>query len=67
MKTYIYDLDDYSSNKYPDKFISSNDMKILIHKGDFGSETVGCIMPGSKKVTNMIGSSTKKWENCEPL
>lgn len=61
----VYDLDDYSSNKYPDNFILSNDKvskdrKILIHKGNYGSNTEGCIMPGSTKGTNSVGSSNKK-------
>jgi len=61
----VYDLDDYSSKKYPDNFILSNDKvskdrKILIHKGNYGSNTEGCIMPGCTKGTNSVGSSKKK-------
>jgi RHS repeat-associated protein len=61
----VYDLDDYSSNKYADNFILSNDKvskdrKILIHKGNYGSNTEGCIMPGSTKGENNVGYSKKK-------
>ena len=61
----VYDLDNYSSDKYPDNFILSNDKvssdrKILIHKGNYGSNTEGCIMPGCTKGTNSVGSSKKK-------
>lgn len=61
----VYDIDNYSSAKYPDNFILSNEdvpksRKILYHKGNYPSNTEGCNMPGCTKGDGMVGSSKKK-------
>ncbi len=47
----VYNVDNYESKKYPNNFIVSNsdvskDRRILIHTGNVGDDTAGCILPG---------------------
>ena len=63
----VYDLDNYSSAKYPDNFILSNsqvskERKILYHIGNFGKNTEGCNMPGGTKGNGSVGNSTGKFK-----
>ncbi|MEZ4986388.1 MAG: DUF5675 family protein [Saprospiraceae bacterium] len=61
----VYDIDPYSSTKYPDNFIVSNkdvskSRKILLHKGNSGQDTAGCILPGcgtSDKIVTQSGQA----------
>jgi len=63
----VYNLDNYSSAKYPDNFILYNedvskDRKILYHSGNNGGNTEGCNMPGTTKdsKTGTVGGSKPK-------
>ncbi|RAK70027.1 DUF5675 family protein [Hymenobacter edaphi] len=58
----VYNIDNYSSQKHPDNFIIYNDQvskdrKILLHSGNRGSQTEGCVMPGKKKSNGSVGNS----------
>jgi hypothetical protein len=64
----VYDIDAYSSTKYPDNFILSNedvskDRKILYHSGNTGSDTSGCNMPGSSKGEGRVNQSKAKMDD----
>jgi hypothetical protein len=61
----IYNIDNYSSKKYPNNFIISNenvsmDRKILYHSGNNGKQTEGCNMPGETINNGTIGGSRNK-------
>lgn len=61
----VYNVDNYSSKKFPDNFIISNnevskDRKILFHSGTNGGNTEGCIMPGTTKGDGFITGSRAK-------
>jgi RHS repeat-associated protein len=61
----IYNIDNYSSKKYPNNFILSNenvsmDRKILYHSGSFPENTKGCNMPGTKNEGGWISGSKIK-------
>lgn len=63
----VYDVDSYSSKKYPDNFILSNDQvsknrKILYHAGNNGGNTEGCNMPGSGQVSGTVTGSRAKMQ-----
>ena len=63
----VYDIDSYSSAKFPDNFLLSNkdvskDRRILYHAGNNGSNTEGCNMPGSEKGDGMIKGSKAKMQ-----
>jgi RHS repeat-associated protein len=63
----VYDVDSYSSTKYPDNFILSNDdvsksRKILYHTGNTGDHTSGCNIPGSTKGDGRVNSSKAKMD-----
>jgi hypothetical protein len=58
----VYDVDNYSSKKYPDNFIISNEdvsksRKILLHAGNFPEDTKGCILPGCRTGTGRVEGS----------
>ncbi|MEL7119637.1 MAG: DUF5675 family protein [Bacteroidota bacterium] len=53
----VYNVDSYSSERYPNNFILSNNevsqkRRILIHSGNSPSHTTGCVLPGC---TSKIG------------
>jgi hypothetical protein len=61
-----YNISRYSSNKYPNSFILSNDKvskdrKILIHAGNYPKNTEGCQLPGSTKAVDFVGDSSTKY------
>jgi RHS repeat-associated protein len=61
----VYDVDNYSSTKYPDNFILSNadvskSRLILYHSGNYPSNTEGCNMPGTTKSSGSVGGSKAK-------
>lgn len=63
----VYDIENYSSKKYPDNFrISNKDVPksrlILYHAGNNGGNTEGCNMPGTTKGNGVIGSSKPKMQ-----
>lgn len=58
----VYNVDGYSSTRYPDNFILSNDdvsqdRRILIHAGNTGANTAGCILPGCGSGTGRVNNS----------
>ncbi|MBF2019884.1 MAG: RHS repeat-associated core domain-containing protein, partial [Hydrococcus sp. C42_A2020_068] len=61
----LYNLDNHSGKRFKDTFVISNEnvsksRAILFHAGTNGSNTEGCIMPGSTKGTGTIGGSRNK-------
>ena len=65
----VYDIENYSSKKYPDNFLLSNkdvskDRKILYHSGNNGGNTEGCNMPGTTKDSKAgtVGGSNPKMQ-----
>lgn len=55
----IYEVVPYSSNKYPDNFEIHGvpgRSKILIHAGNDGNDTSGCLLPGSSMETDANGN-----------
>jgi hypothetical protein len=67
----VYDVDSYSSQDFPDNFIISNSdvskvRKILIHIGNDGGDTSGCLLPGKtagNSVVNNSGDEMKEVRN----
>ncbi|MGV6944289.1 DUF5675 family protein [Sphingobacterium kyonggiense] len=63
----VYDLENYSSKKYPDNFLLSNkdvskSRLILYHAGNNGGNTEGCNMPGTTKGNGVVGGSKAKMQ-----
>ena len=63
-----YNLENYTSTKFPNVFRVYNDdvsqeRKILIHVGNYPKNTSGCLLPGVTKGTDYVGSSTSKLNN----
>jgi RHS repeat-associated protein len=61
----VYNVEDYSSKKYPDNFRLFNEdvsksRAILYHSGNTGANTEGCNMPGSTKGNGTVGGSKAK-------
>lgn len=61
----VYDLEEHSSKKYPNAYKLSNDevsedRAILIHSGNTGQNTEGCLLPGCSKTSNTVGDSRTK-------
>lgn len=61
----VYNVDNYSSKKFPDNFILSNnevskDRKVLIHAGNNGSDTEACILPGAAAANGSIKPGTSR-------
>jgi RHS repeat-associated protein len=58
----VYNVDTYSSERYPDNFILSNESVsperlILIHSGNVPSNTRGCVLPGCSSGEGTVGNS----------
>jgi hypothetical protein len=63
----VYNVDPYKSKKYPNNFIVSNenvskDRRILIHTGNNGANTEGCILPGCGSGSGMVKESRPAME-----
>jgi RHS repeat-associated protein len=61
----VYDLSPHTSTKYPGSYKLSNDdvskdRAILIHAGNTGADTEGCLLPGSAKTENGVSGSRGK-------
>jgi RHS repeat-associated protein len=61
----VYDLSPHASTKYPGSFKVSNDevskgRAILIHAGNTGADTEGCLMPGTAKTESGVSGSKAK-------
>lgn len=61
----VYNIENYSSKKYPNNFLLSNEdfpkeRLILYHSGNYGHNTEGCNMPGATKGEGFVGNSKKK-------
>lgn len=60
--TGTYDLYEYSSKKFPNTYIVCNgevpiDRKILLHTGNYGENTIGCILSGCEKTVGRVNNS----------
>lgn len=63
----VYNIENYSSKKYPNNFLLSNEdvpkeRLILYHSGNYGRNTEGCNMPGATKGEGFVGNSKKKMQ-----
>ncbi|MDR0969400.1 MAG: DUF5675 family protein [Lentimicrobiaceae bacterium] len=63
-----YSVDPYSSKTYKDNYIISNglvspDRHILIHVGNYHSNTAGCLLPGSSY--SKVGGNYAVWSSGE--
>ena len=63
----VYNIENYSSKKYPNNFLLSNEdvpkeRLILYHSGNYGHNTEGCNMPGATKGEGFVGNSKKKMQ-----
>ena len=61
----VYDLSPHASTKYPGSYKVSNeevskDRAILIHAGNNGANTEGCILPGTNKTDSGVSASKPK-------
>jgi len=61
-----YSIDPYSSTKYSNHYIVSNsyvsqDRRILIHSGNYHSNTLGCLLPG--RSYSMVGGNYAVWNS----
>ena len=62
----VYNISNYSSDKYPDHFVLYNrdvpkGRSILYHAGNYGGHTEGCNLPGSFKGNGAVYGSTGKF------
>ena len=73
----IYKTSHYSSIKFPNNIILFNDIVsikriILVHSGNRGIDTFGCLLAGSAFTANMVTDSNNKlqelmlWYNAQP-
>jgi RHS repeat-associated protein len=58
----VYNLEAYSSKKYPSNFRLYNSQvsktrKILLHKGNYPKNTEGCLLPGCSRTTDAVWTS----------
>lgn len=64
----LYNIDNYSSKRYPSNFVIYNDLvpkerAILYHIGNSSEDTRGCMLPGTTYNGNdFIGDSTTKFK-----
>jgi len=61
-----YSIDTYSSKKYSNHYIVSNssvsqNRRILIHSGNYHSNTLGCLLPGSSY--SMVSGNYAVWNS----
>ncbi len=61
-----YSVDSYTSKKYSNHYIVSNtsvsqDRRILIHSGNYHSNTLGCLLPGSSY--SMVSGNYAVWNS----